>query len=364
MRTGKIESPNTINKLWTVAYDSGELAAATTSITISGLNGDVDEEYQLIIRKIGGSAAACDLRIFPNNDTTAANYGRQTLYSLDSESGASSDTAFANGLGLSNTTDQNKIDLYDISINAKSGYIRTSINKMTNNISGTTVIFTFLTSLVWNNTVDNITSFVISSDVTNGIGIGSRIILLKKVKLTTGIKTGKLNIQGSIKGTWETIYSNTLASAATSVTISNLTGNSDVLYRLRMRVVNGYAGTITVAIRPNNDTGANYGYQRIYGENTTVAASRDTGNDKIYTLNTSNTSVASAEELFYAKAGYVRTFLSQDVENAIETTIGDIVLKGQSWNNTADEITSLVIYANQANGLGIGTEIILERLNL
>jgi hypothetical protein len=74
--------------------------------------------------------------------------------------------------------------------------------------------------------------------------------------------------------------------------------------------------------------------------------------------------VSIHETIIYAKSGYIRTELTQLMKGVVGTTIGTIRLQGDSWNNTVDNITSLVILADQTNGLGIGTVIELERLNL
>ncbi|KKM18202.1 hypothetical protein LCGC14_1668080, partial [marine sediment metagenome] len=83
----------------------------------------------------------------------------------------------------------------------------------------------------WTNTADEITSLVVFADNTDGIGIGSRIILLKKVDVSSDMKTGAIEVQGEIENAWQKIYTNDLTSAAASVTISGLTGNTDVVYK-------------------------------------------------------------------------------------------------------------------------------------
>jgi hypothetical protein len=104
----------------------------------------------------------------------------------------------------------------------------------------------------------------------------------------------------------------------------------------------------------------------IQGSNTTVSAVRQTSTNIITLLGYSEAlyRLSLGEMLIYAKSGYVRTILNSINCDVNGTTIGYLLQYGQSWNNTADNLTSLVILADQANGLGIGTEITLERLNL
>jgi hypothetical protein len=160
---------------------------------------------------------------------------------------------------------------------------------------------------------------------------------------------------------WENIYDNTLTEAATSVTISSLSGNQDIEYKLEARVVNGYGRSIDVKTQLNADTGSNYGYQQLYGNNATAGASRNTSTTGTSPCNIASGNRGMFQDIIYAKSGYIRTGIQEDVDNINTTTIATTVIRGWSWNNTADEITSLVILADQANGLGVGTNIRLWR---
>ena len=159
---------------------------------------------------------------------------------------------------------------------------------------------------------------------------------------------------------WSKIYDNTLSSAATSVTISGLHGDVDLEYKLEARIVNGYNGAVSCYVRPNNNSsGSNFGFQGLYGANTSAAAIRATsaGWDCGY-LN-ALAEVTQQSLTISSKSGYVRTCIKEQLGYTATTTVANVDLKGQSWNNTADEITSLVVLADQTNGLGIGTQITL-----
>lgn len=359
MKTGKLDS--TINKTWKVAYDSGELAAATSSITINGLDGNSDEEYNLIYRLVNGYAGGLEVTIRPNNDS-GSSYGNQLLYGVNTNNYATRQTNTSINESIDGAS---QITFGTFKIQAKSGQQRTFIGKCARGVATTTVLVVMLRGDTWTNTADNLTSLVIAANQANGLGIGSRIILLKKVKLTTGLKTGNLNIQGSIKGTWERIYQNTLGAPATSLTISGLTGNSDALYRIRGRIVSG-ASSNDLKLTFNSDTGSNYGRQKIAGANTTASAER-IALTAIYLNQASGLASGDLlrfEKILYAKSGYVRTAIEESSEAIATTNVNAITLTGLSWNNTTDEIIQMVLTATQTNGLGIGTEIIIERLNL
>lgn len=502
----------------TVAYDSGELAAAATSITISGLDGDVDEEYELIVRAANGHADACAYSVRLNADDGADHYGYQALTAINTVAGASRNAAdSALYPSIHGVVTTGSIQMFSGKIFAKSGQPRTAIFKSANDISTTTVTEVNLNGCSWGNTADNVTSLSVVASASDGLGIGSRVILLKRSATPTTktweeiytktIGNGNLLINGNFEGwvggtsaapdgwtiqgadavvaredtagffkigtysavvvrhgtdcylrfdianptkyqgktltfgcwvragvanrarlllsssggagagvlssyhtgggtfEWLTttitvaaddtyvgircqvdngdtsvyfdgavcVEAATLASTtstdnfeATSLTIPSLTGNTDVLYRLRARVVNGYNGSSAALITFNTDTGANYGYQYIRGINTDVTAGR--GPDSSMFFNVSGSAalanLTQGEMLIYAKSGYVRTIIVEGTNGISGTTVAELDLIGNSWNNTADEITSMVITASEDNGLGIGTTISLERLNL
>jgi len=166
---------------------------------------------------------------------------------------------------------------------------------------------------------------------------------------------------GDIKADcWEKVYENTLTSATNSVTISNLEGNTDEVYKLIVRAVDDGNTVEWVGLRPNNDSGSNYGYQRIHGVNAAVSAARGTSTRFLLTNIASTTPVGIVEMLLYAKSGYIRTAIIKQLSNASGTSVYSTGVYGLSWSNTADEITSLVIYA-ESDELGIGSYIALYR---
>jgi hypothetical protein len=158
---------------------------------------------------------------------------------------------------------------------------------------------------------------------------------------------------------WKQIYNTTLTEDATSLTISSLTGDTAKEYMLSARISNSYAGTSDYQIRPNNvSTAANYGYQYILGSNAATGAARGTGTGFDLAPNDAS-QVCFNNTIIQAKSGYVRTAITEYASRINGTTIDSVALFGQSWNNTTDEITSLVIAASQSGGLGSGTQITL-----
>ena len=365
MKTGTIDG--TIDDLYQVEYDSGELSTAQTSLTISNISGDVDKEYILIIRAINDNVALAYYKVRFNNDT-GSNYGTQQI--LGENSAISAARWTADGAPFGSAGGSGGAAMAIATVHAKSGYVRTLHNCVAYQISGTTVSDLGLRGQSWNNDSDNITSLVVVSSVSDGLGVGSRIILLKKVVSTDGIKAGNLEVQGDIENAWQKIYgANISGSSQTTVTISNLDGDNDILYKLIVRTVNDYNGAVdTIYLKPNNDTGSNYGYQFIRAYGSTADASRSAGHSNgIMRLGRANNlnELSISETLMYAKSGYVRiAIVSASAEAVSGTTVGYLDYYANCWNNTANNITSLVVGAIQTNGLGVGTQIELYRLNL
>lgn len=156
---------------------------------------------------------------------------------------------------------------------------------------------------------------------------------------------------------WVKIYETTLAATASSITISGLTGDTDKEYKLEARIVNGYAGSIGIKVRPNNDTGSNYGYQYLDGTDTTASAGRG-ATTSVQLCGANQNGVGQGEMVIQSKSGFVRTFINEETA-AVTTTVSNVTSDGYSWNNTADEITSMVVLADQTGGLGVGSNITL-----
>jgi len=361
MRFGTLNG--NLEGFWVVAHDSGELASDTNTYEITGLDGDADIEYQLIVRYI--QPGAVNLLLNFNNDT-GANYGKQFIFGRDTTaqsirftgqgeiritqavSGSSGDIAFSNS-----------------HIFAKSGKERTLINMNCADVSGTTIINVEKSSSVWNNTADNLTSMQFSQS-TGDIKAGSRFILLKKVHATTGMKLGAAR-PNKLENAWERIYAKTLTSAVPDIDIKDLKGDTDCVYRLIVRPISGTATSWTGNLTFNGDNaGTTYGIQRLRGTDTTADAGRSVG---INIINpgrcTGLGELNHIEYLIYAKSGYERTVLCTSAIEISATTITRLSLFGGVWSNTTDEVISIQLGSSSvADAYGVGSSIELYRLNL
>jgi len=174
------------------------------------------------------------------------------------------------------------------------------------------------------------------------------------------MRIGKKQIKGALTGDlWIKAYDSVLTSAATTVTISGLDGNTDKDYRLLCRFVNGYAGSTEFQLYPNNDTGNNYDREGLYGINTTAGSYKNAAFGYVFltAADTSLGNLAMADCLIYPPTGRMRPFVISEIQTISGTTIGAVAESRTIWRDTSSNITSLVIKANQTNGLGVGSSI-------
>jgi hypothetical protein len=231
---------------------------------------------------------------------------------------------------------------------------------MVNAITGTTVSNIRTNGLVWNNTADNITNMTFAGSV-GQLGIGTRVIILKSNNFTNGTPTGVITTP-YIKGAWVRVGSQVLGSAASSVTFSGLDGDRDVVYYLSIQWK--ASGACACLVRPNNSsTASTYGQQTLLAQNTTFSAARAIASNSIVVGWDGTTSglQTRAGILLFAKSGFIRPSIRDTVENINGTTVTTLLNQGGSWNNTSDNITSIVC-STDANNFDTGSQFDLYAL--
>lgn len=151
----------------------------------------------------------------------------------------------------------------------------------------------------------------------------------------------------------------------TSVTFSGLDGDTDEEYELRCRIVNGYSGSCYNYITFNSDTTAgNYGNQRFRGYSTVVAADRNTSAVTNWFLGNNSLLGQIVHNIvtIFAKSGYIRTGILEYTNYiGANKEPEEVGLLACVWNNSADNITQIVINASQTGGIGVGSVIELYR---
>jgi len=179
-----------------------------------------------------------------------------------------------------------------------------------------------------------------------------------------GMRISKANVFGAtpVAGLTDTLTPPTTPEdyvGTKAVTIFGLEGDKDEQYMLDICGIDD----TTVAgwrMRLNNDSGTNYGTQYLRGNNTTISAARATANEIAVGGTNADDNVTQCNCLIHAKSGYVRTILNEQSRTITGTTVTDLFVFAYSWNNTADEITSMSIYVTSDN-MNIGTLISLYR---
>jgi hypothetical protein len=340
-----------VNGTEKVVFDYEVTGSAVSSVGITGLNGDVDQWYTILIRTVsttGGNNIG--LRI---NGDTGSNYGRRNINAASTTiSDASGALSYHYVCGESSGSNFSVIRLY-----AKSGAVRMLTSLDAEAITTTTVLSCSVKACVWNNSVDNITSLTLTSSAGNtSIGVGTRIIILKSNLTSTGTPCGSITTP-YIQGSWARVGSSVLGASATTVDFT-VDGNRDVIYCVSVGYKNAYSGSGYVYVRFNSDGGTNYGYQLQSAESTTTSAARGTATENYITAASAVNEYGQGQIIIFAKSGFIRPNVSIATPKWVSgTTVGQHTFYGQTWNNTSDNIITLTVGTNRSNGLATGTRI-------
>jgi hypothetical protein len=329
----------------------------TTSVTFSGLNGDVDGEYLLLyrIRKVPATGSNQFYVLRPNGLTT----------NLNSTNGAHSGT----GSNTVSTTSDMRISgggqtagvqtvgvLY---LDAKTGtearqYIA-DLNQRATSLSNTR---RDILSGVWTDTTTNITSLDIVAALANGIAAGSQFCLYKK-------SSGR----GEALSLIETID---VTSPVTTVSFTGLNGDVDKSYRLVWTIVKsgGPASPVTqTVLRPN---GVTTGLQSTVRTNSASGASLGGVNFFLRMAQSggiTNDGNTSGKTLIMAETGkLLRTFKSEVIQSfptfpgSPPRSLNNLTFSG-FWNDNTTNLTSLDIVAvGGVHPIAVGSTFSLYRI--
>jgi len=188
---------------------------------------------------------------------------------------------------------------------------------------------------------------------------GSDVNITQDLDVTNNLSAGTFSA-GTISETFQRIHSDILLNAETSVDILNLDGNTDLEYKLVVKIVSNFLGGQNIFIRFNGDASNTYGYQLTESNGTVIVGTKISATSGIFLANTQIVdAVAMSEIIISADTGViptVRAVTGQSVNNLIGPSVGSQSLIGGVWTNSIDNITSINI-VGALNGLGIGTRI-------
>ena len=304
----------------------GIIDTSTQTITFDGFTVGKDEDLLIETDLVNGSSSQSILSIYANGDTTEANYNKQSMNSLGiSTSGSRTDNAYymyADGSSYSYSTSKIKL--------SNNGYF--SVNSEGMRVSSSIDIHRFANST--DSTLTNITSVTITSNVTNGIGAGSRIRLYKRKVKTVADVT-------------QTVASN-------YIDLTGLDIQKGDMYSLVASVKNDGTSFAQIKLFINNNyTDSNYKAQRTRSSGTSISNSAET---TPFTAGVSS----PYESVFKANINVTNddymTYISKNNRN-VDGSIEVEMCVGNSTFTASGGISSIRIASSVTNGIGVGTRV-------
>ena len=159
---------------------------------------------------------------------------------------------------------------------------------------------------------------------------------------------------------WRLVHESDITVATAAVNVAGLSGNTDKAYKIVARFVNATGVTVNYYVQPNGDGGMNYGQQYIDGSGSGTAAKGNPGANSTTGMHICTATTGTnceTQGTLYAVSGYSRVLHATEIYNVSPGAVGGLQIIGNSWNNTAANITSLNIMSPTANAIGMGSHI-------
>ncbi len=172
-----------------------------------------------------------------------------------------------------------------------------------------------------------------------------------------------IDMTGEFSKAFNLIAEETVDGTVTTISFSGLSGDTDEVYIVCCHAkISAPAASFRTYLSFNQDTGTNYGYQLIAGRDAAMNKARTTTSEGIqtnfhYTGITTSAQVSHSDSIIYAKSGHERTSLTDGGENMASDYIERVTLLGNIWNNTADEVTSIVLWNSGGQRFHTGTNV-------
>ena len=170
------------NGCWELLSET-DVTTPISNLTISGLNGDVDDTYKVTYHIVGGAEATCYALI--NSDQTNGHYGRQNLMAWGTTVSAERDTSepymelnYSDDGSTSGILSQNITDGI-LLLQANSSYGSHSLFTEIHGVTGTTVGALSMKAFAYNQT-NNVTSIFFGTSA-GAIEVGSNFQLWRKI---------------------------------------------------------------------------------------------------------------------------------------------------------------------------------------
>jgi hypothetical protein len=135
---------------------------------------------------------------------------------------------------------------------------------------------------------------------------------------------------------------------------------------MSMAMKNGSASTGSPYLRLNDSsTASTYGYQYMDANSTTIGAGRGVAGVPSWLPHLNGLAAGNYSQsnmIMFAKSGFLRPAIFTASGSISGTTVTFIEASGQSWSNTADNITSIVIRLYNALNFDTGSQFALYAL--
>lgn len=183
------------------------------------------------------------------------------------------------------------------------------------------------------------------------------------------MKLGSIYPQGEFKADcWVKVFETTITgSAANSVDITGLNGDTDDKYLILAFIKNDDTSDVnSYRLQFNNDTGNNYGYQYLHARGSSELGSRRTEVSAILSGTSGDADnddrLCMARMLVHARSETNRIVQVQSLGRAGDGTAMDrySIITGV-WDNNTDELTSMKLIADNNNGYGVGTHVVVYK---
>ena len=285
-------------------------SAEATEKSFTGLKGDTDEEYRI------EWDTDYPMNMTVNNDSSST-YKLQRIWNSNGSIACSGSSINAYYVGGAQA---------EVILKAKTGRKRlaTAITSKTNNFQQDQLAGWYP------NTVTEVTSL----EITPTASTTGTAKLYRKKKQGTPTDTlpfrqiGKVDINGDFSA---------------GHTFTGLKGDDYKLLKVEIAGVTNSASPSSIGIQFNGDTGNTTARQYLKGQVSTVAAAGSTV-DRTYFAVMNNASLSNGSAYIYPKSGSERPNIG--IYNYNEN---DIEINSNWWTNTAAEITSIKVFADNTN---------------
>lgn len=167
--------------------------------------------------------------------------------------------------------------------------------------------------------------------------------------------------EGQVTQRWQKIRETDIIANTQFYDVGGLDGNTDKEYYIWAKWIGGPGAAVGMnyGVRPNGAGGANYSFQTIWGIGGTPGASLNNAFDHMWMGRADAAGQISQGECFlYAESGNPRMGLA--LFSAMVTAGGNFgrgYTAFTTWHDSGANIVSLRFWADNANGIGIGTHI-------